>query len=312
MVYDNHILVHGDGTAVYFSNADTAYIFVVVDGTDQYLGRCFRITFRSRNIIQNGIEQRSHVFALFVRIQGSVAALCGSIDKRAVQLLISSVQIHQKLQNLVYDFFRSCFRTVDFVDADDYRKIQLQRFLQNEFGLGHGTFESIYHKDNTVYHLKDTFYLAAEVCMSGSINNIDFYIFIKNSCIFGKNGNTTFSFDVIGIHDTFCHFLIGTEHTALFQKLIDQGGFAVVYMSNDCYISYIFTFHNLILFFVTLKISYKFNSVSYFARNTSFFRVRGIFFCIFGIFGRRTEYILQIKYKKRHFVKKKGEQNDVR
>ena len=86
--------------------------------------------------------------------------------------------------------------------------------------------------------------------MTGSIDDVDFYILIKDCRVFGKNGDTSFSFNIIGVHDTFCHFLIGTEHAALFQKLIDQGGLAVVYMSDDCYISYIFTFHTKNLFFV--------------------------------------------------------------
>ena len=64
------------------------------------------------------------------------------------------------------------------------------------------------------------------------------------------NGPVGMLIAVSDVHDTFCHFLIGTEHAALFQKLIDQGGLAVVYMSDDCYISYIFTFHTKNLFFV--------------------------------------------------------------
>ena len=40
---------------------------------------------------------------------------------------------------------------------------------------------------------------------------------VGNGCIFRKDGDTAFALNGIGVHDAFCHFLIGTEHTALFQ-----------------------------------------------------------------------------------------------
>ena len=96
-------------------------------------------------------------------------------------------------------------------------QIQFQCFFQNKFGLRHSTLERIYHQDNTVYHLQDTFYLAAEVRMAWGVDDVDFGIFVINSCIFGKNRDTTFPFDIVGVHDTFLDFLIRTEYTALTQ-----------------------------------------------------------------------------------------------
>ena len=94
--------------------------------------------------------------------------------------------------------------------------MQFQGLAQNETGLRHGTFECVYNEDNAVYHFQDTFYLAAEIGMSGSVDDIDLCAVVGNGCIFRKDGDTAFALDGIGVHHAFCHFLIGTEHTALF------------------------------------------------------------------------------------------------
>ena len=71
-------------------------------------------------------------------------------------------------------------------------------FLQYEFGLRHGSFKSIHNKDDTVYHFQYTLNLAAEVCMTWGVDDIDFCILIKNSGIFGENGDSSFSLNVVG------------------------------------------------------------------------------------------------------------------
>ena len=78
--------------------------------------------------------------------------------------------------------------------------------------------------------------------MSGSIDNVDLYIFVKNSCIFRQDRDAAFPFNCIGVHDPFLYFLIRTENTALFQQLVHQSGFSMVNMSNDGHIADIFAF----------------------------------------------------------------------
>ena len=53
--------------------------------------------------------------------------------------------------------------------------------------------------------------------MAWGVDDVDFGIFVINSCIFGKNRDTTFPLDIVGVHDTFLDFLIRTEYTALTQ-----------------------------------------------------------------------------------------------
>ena len=77
--------------------------------------------------------------------------------------------------------------------------------------------------------------------MSRSIDDVDLGIFISNCGILGKDGYTALTLDISGVHYTLRYFLILSEYTALLQKLINQGGLAVVYVSNYCDISYVFS-----------------------------------------------------------------------
>ena len=51
--------------------------------------------------------------------------------------------------------------------------------------------------------------------MTRSINNIYLSILIIYGSVLGKNGDSSFTLYVIGIHYSLCHFLIGTESSAL-------------------------------------------------------------------------------------------------
>ena len=88
MVYNNHILVHGNCTVFYFTNSDTTNIFIVVDRADQHLGRSFRITFWSRNVVKDCLEQWFHILFLVREIKDSNTSFCRSIYKRTLKLLI--------------------------------------------------------------------------------------------------------------------------------------------------------------------------------------------------------------------------------
>ena len=114
-----------------------------------------------------------------------MSCFCGSIQERTVKLLIRSTKIHKKFQNFIYNLVRTSFRTVDLVDTYDNMKIKFQCFLKNELSLRHSTFESINEKNNSVYHLKYTFYFATEISMSWCVDDVDLCIFVMNSCILG-------------------------------------------------------------------------------------------------------------------------------
>ena len=251
VVVDQHnVLVHADRSVFNFADTDTSNVFVVVDGTDQKLCASFRIAGRSRDVFQNGLEQRCHILRGVVQIEYGMTQLCGCVQERTVKLLVGCVEIHQKLKHFVDDFVRACLRAVDFVDADDNGKIQLKCFFQHEFGLRHSALECVYNQNNAVYHFQNSLNLAAEVRMAWGVDDVDFRSFVVNCCIFGKNGDSTLTLDIVRVHDTFLNLLIGTENATLFQKLVYQCSFTMIDMGDDGNVSYIFSrcFH----FFIPL------------------------------------------------------------
>ena len=66
MVYQYGVHVDTDFAVVHFADTDTAHIFVVVDGADEHLCACLRISFGSRDVVQDRLKQGNHVFWLVV------------------------------------------------------------------------------------------------------------------------------------------------------------------------------------------------------------------------------------------------------
>ncbi|CDA98224.1 putative uncharacterized protein [Lachnospiraceae bacterium CAG:215] len=250
MVDEHHFLIDCDRSVVHFADTDPSHIFIIIDRTDQNLSWSFRIALRSRNVIDDRLKQRFHIFLFIGQIQNGNSGFSGCIDKRAVQLLVGCVQIHEKFQYFIDHFVRTCFRAVDLVDADDDRKIQLQRFAEYEFGLRHCALKCIDNEDDTVDHFQNTFHLAAEIGMSRCVDDVDLCSFVKNCGIFREDRDSAFSLNIVGIHDTFRNFLILAEYTALFEQFIDQCCLTVVDMGDDRNISDVFSFclHNITLF----------------------------------------------------------------
>ena len=119
VVADNDLLVDTNGTVVHLAHSDSAYIFVVVDGADQYLGTCLRVAAGSGDIIDDGLEERLHIRAKLIGVQGSDPGLCGGKYEGAVQLRIVSIQFQEQLQHFIHHFIWSGLGTIDLVDTYD-------------------------------------------------------------------------------------------------------------------------------------------------------------------------------------------------
>ena len=123
--------------------------------------------------------------------------------------------------------------TVDLIDHDDDAMAQLQGTAEDETGLRHGAFRSVYQQDNAVDHLQDAFHFAAEVRMARSIHNVDLGIAIGDGGVLGQDGDATFPFQVTGVHHALYHRLVISVHTALLEHGVHQGGLAVVNVGDD-------------------------------------------------------------------------------
>ena len=118
-----------------------------------------------------------------------------------------------------------------------------QCFPQHVFGLGHGAFISVYQQQNAVHHVQHPFHFAAEIGVARSIQDVDFAAIMHNGSVLGQDGDSTFSFLIVGVHDPFLHLLVGTEYTALFQHGVHQGSLTVVDVSDDGNVTQIVSNH---------------------------------------------------------------------
>jgi hypothetical protein len=85
--------------------------------------------------------------------------------------------------------------------------------------------------------------------MARSVDDVDVIAVPIDRGIFRQDGDTPFFFQGIGVHDTFIDFCVSVEGAGLLQKLVNQGGFAMVNVSDDGDISEFF-YHRIYLGFL--------------------------------------------------------------
>src|ERR1700759_5110862 len=99
----------------------------------------------------------------------------------------------------------------------------------------------INHQEHAVHHLHNAFYFPAEIGMPGSINDVDMVVLVFESGVLRLDGDSFFFFEVHRVHDSFFDLLIRPEGAGLTKQLIHQCRLSMVYMSDNCNITY--TFH---------------------------------------------------------------------
>ena len=69
--------------------------------------------------------------------------------------------------------------------------------------------------------------------MARSVNNINVSTLVVHRTVFGKDGDATLFFKVIGVHYALGHRLILAKGTRMLKQLVNQGGLAVVNVGNN-------------------------------------------------------------------------------
>ena len=237
VVADDNFLVLAHFSALDTSDGDPADVLVVVDGGYQHLELAVGVALGSGNVLDYLIEQRLEVGAHLVGVVGGKSQSAGAENNRAVDLLLGSVQVEQKLQNLVDNFLVAGVGTVGLVNYNDDLVTQLERLLEHETGLRHGSLEGIHQQENAVYHLEDTLYLAGEIRVAGGIDDIDLNAVIHAGGVLRKNCDATLALDGVVVHYAVVYYLILAECAALLEHFVYQGGLAVVNVGDYCNVS---------------------------------------------------------------------------
>src|SRR5690606_7057009 len=79
--------------------------------------------------------------------------------------------------------------------------------------------------------------LSTEIGVARGVDDVDVSAFVLDRTILGQNRNAAFLLDIARIHHPLGDLLIVAEGSGLAQQLVHQCGFAVIDVSNDCYIA---------------------------------------------------------------------------
>ena len=109
--------------------------------------------------------------------------------------------------------------------------------MEYEAGLGHGAFEGIHEQEHPVGHVEHAFDLATEVAVAGSVNDVDFVVFVTDGHVLGEDGDSPFPFEVVAVHDQFAGVFVVFEQTPGHDHFVYQGRFTVVDVRNNSNVS---------------------------------------------------------------------------
>ena len=193
--------------------------------------------FRLRHMVDDQVEQRAQVVRGLVQVQRRPAGPARGVDVREVQLLVGRADGGEQVEGGVVDLVGIGVGAVDLVDAQDRTQAHLQGLGQHEFGLGHDALFGVDQQDAAVHHAQDALDLAAEVGVAGGVDDVDPGLaglpVPQHRGAFGQDGDAPFLLLVVGVHGALGRGLIGSEHARLGQKLVHQGGLAVVDVGDD-------------------------------------------------------------------------------
>ena len=104
--------------------------------------------------------------------------------------------------------------------------------LEDVAGLRHWAFVCVNNENYAVDCRQNTFDFAGEVCVSGSVYNVDEVAFPFDCAGFGADGDTAFAFEGVGVHDALGDLGVSCEGLGCSEDGVYECGFAVIYVCD--------------------------------------------------------------------------------
>ncbi len=76
-----------------------------------------------------------------------------------------------------------------------------QRLARDEAGLWHRSFDRVDQQQHAVDHRQHALDLAAEVGVSGRVDDVDVRVAVLDRAVLGDDGDTAFALEVVAVHD---------------------------------------------------------------------------------------------------------------
>ncbi len=184
-------------------------------------------------MLHDGLEERRHVAAAQGRIQRGNAVKRGGVDHGKIELRIAGPQTVEEIERLVEHPAGARASAVDLVDDDDRMQTAGERLLGDEARLRHRPLDGVDQQQHRIDHRQHALDFAAEVGVTGRVNDVDPEATPLDGGVFGENGDTALALEVVCVHDAFDLTEALAERARLLQQPIDEGGLAMVDMRDD-------------------------------------------------------------------------------
>ena len=156
---------------------------------------------------------------------------------RDVQLVVGRADGGEEVEGVVQHPVGVGVRPVDLVQHQDRTQAELQGLAQHELGLRHDAFLGVDQQQAPVHHAQDPLHLAAEVGVSGGVDDVD----PRFACGtvpqdrrgLGQDGDAPFPLLVVGVHGALDGGFIGAEDAGLGEQLVDESGLAMIDVGDD-------------------------------------------------------------------------------
>ena len=196
------------------------------------LRRCSRLDPRTGER-ENELEERVQIVGGVVEAPLGDASAGVGVDDRKLELRLGGVEIDEQAVDLVEHGRDACVGPVDLVDADDRRQPGLERLLEHEAGLRQRPFRSIDQQHDAIDHGERPLDLAAEVGMSGRVDDVDLHSAVLDRRILGEDRDSALALEREGVHYPVHHLLVHAKDPALVEHGIDERGLAVIDVRDD-------------------------------------------------------------------------------
>ena len=166
-------------------------------------------------------------------VQAGPAGPRGAVDDRELDLLIVGVQVQEQGVRLVDDLVDAGVRTVGLVDDQDDRQAGLECLAQHEPGLRQRALGGVDQENNTVDHHQRALHLATEIGVARGVDDVDDHVAAVHGGVLRENGDALLALQIVGVHHSVGVGAAGAERAGLPQHRVDQGGLAMIDVSDD-------------------------------------------------------------------------------
>jgi hypothetical protein len=142
-------------------------------------------------------------------------------------------EIEEEVFNLEQHLFGARIAAVHLVDHQHHGEVLVQGLGQDVSRLWQWAFRGVNEQEHTVDQSQGTFHLATEIRVPRCVDEVDLDPTPFHRSGLGKDGDSTFTFLVVVVHDTLHHGLMRGKGARLAQQLVDQRGFAMVNVRDD-------------------------------------------------------------------------------